>query len=59
MTDKKTDIGAEAEMIARLRAMTEEIHKLRRDFQASIRAKKAGRERPNASDKSKAQKKRS
>jgi hypothetical protein len=58
MTHKKTDIGAEAEMIARLRAMTEEIHKLRRDFQASIRAQKAGRERPTASDKSKAQKKR-
>ena len=58
MTDKKTDIGAEAEMIARLRAMTEEIHKLRRDFQASIRAQKARQERPTASDNPKAQKKR-
>jgi hypothetical protein len=58
MTDKKTELGAEAQMIARLRAMTEEIRKLRRDFQASIRAQKAGRERPIASDKSKSQKKR-
>ena len=58
MTDKKADVGTQAEMIARLRAMTEEIHKLRRDFQASIRAQKAGREQPTASDKSKAHKKR-
>ena len=58
MTDKKTEIGAEAEMIARLRVMTEEIRKLRRDFQASIRGQKSGRERPTASDKLKAQKKR-
>lgn len=58
MTDKKTELGAEAQMIARLRAMTEEIRKLRRDFQASIRGQKSGRERPTASDKSKAHKKR-
>jgi hypothetical protein len=58
MTDKKADIGTEAEMIARLRAMSEEIRKLRRDFQASIRGPRARRERPTASDKSKAQRKR-
>ena len=58
MTDKKPDIGTEAEMIARLRAVTEEIRKLRRDFQASVRGHRARRERPTASDKSKAHKKR-
>ena len=58
MTDKKTELGAEAQMIARLRAISEEIRKLRRDFQASMRGQKSGRERPTASDKLKAHKKR-
>ena len=58
MPDKKPDIGTEAEMVARLRAMTEEIRKLRRDFQASVRDQKAGQERPAAFDKSTARKKR-
>jgi len=58
MTDKKADVGTQAEMIARLRAMSEEIRQLRRDFQASIRGPKAGRERPIAFDKSKGHRKR-
>jgi hypothetical protein len=42
--NKTPDIGPQAEMLARLRAIAEETHKLRRELQESIRpaAKPAG-----------------
>ena len=41
MSDDKSDPGAEAAMVARLRVLTQEIEKVRREFQATLRMKKA------------------
>ena len=41
MSDQKPDLGPRAEMLARLRAVTEEVRKLRREFQASVRTRKS------------------
>jgi len=56
--NKKPGIGPEAEMLARLRVMTEEIRKLQRDFQETLRAERPRRERGTAPDQSKSRKKR-
>ena len=54
--NKKPGIGPEAEMLARLRVMTEEIRKLQRDFRETLRAERP--RRGTAPDKSKSRKKR-
>jgi hypothetical protein len=46
--DKKPDSGPEAEIIARLRAMTEEMRRLRRDFDSQRKPHRMGAS--NASD---------
>lgn len=56
--DRKPDLGTEAEMRARLRAMTDAINKLRKDFQESLRDQKPGLDRATAADKPKPRKKR-
>jgi hypothetical protein len=56
--DKKPDVGTEAEMRARLRAMTDAINQLRKDFQESLRAHKPLLDRATAADKPKPRKKR-
>ena len=58
MADRKPELGTEAEMRARLRAMTEAINKLRQDFQESLRHQKPLRDQATASDKPKRRKKR-
>jgi hypothetical protein len=56
--DKKPALGTEAEMRARLRAMTDAINKLRKDFQDSLHDQKPRPDRTTASDKPKRGKKR-
>jgi hypothetical protein len=58
VANRKPDLGTEAEMLARLRAMTDAINKLRQDFQTSVRDQKPRRERAMAPDKPKRKKKR-
>jgi hypothetical protein len=58
VAEKKPAAGTEAEMLARVCAMTHAIHKLRQDFLASVRDRKPRRDRPAPQDKSKARKKR-
>ena len=58
MGDKKPDVGTEAEMRARLRAMTDAINKLRKEFQESLRGHKPILDRATAADKPKPRKKR-
>jgi hypothetical protein len=57
MTEKKPRAGTEAEMLARLSAMTDAIHKLRQEFLTSVRAQKPKRDRTTASDKPRDRKK--
>jgi hypothetical protein len=58
MDDRKPERGTEAAIMARLRAMSEEIRNLRREFQATAGARRPPPERVIGADKSKARKKR-
>ena len=57
VADKRLAPGTEAEMLARVRAMTDAIHKLREDFLTSVREKKPRRHRAAASERPRARKK--
>jgi hypothetical protein len=58
VAERKPDLGTEAEIRARLRAMTDAINKLRQDFQESLRPQKPLLDQATASDKPKRRKKR-
>ena len=58
MSEKKPAAGTEAEMLARVRAMTDAIHKLRQDFLTTVRNQRPRRDRADASERPKAGKKR-
>ena len=56
--DRKLEPGTEAEMRARVRAMTDAINKLRKDFQESLKDQKPGLDPSTAPDKPKRKEKR-
>ena len=58
VAEKRPAAGTEAEMLARVRAMTDAIHKLRQDFLASVRNQRPRRNLATASARPKARKKR-
>ena len=57
MSEKKPVAGTEAEMLARVRAMTDAIHKLRQDFLTTVRNQSPRRDRADASERPKAARK--
>ena len=58
VAEKKPAAGTEAEMLARVRAMTDAIHQLRQEFLATVRNQRPRRDRADASERPKARKKR-
>jgi hypothetical protein len=58
VAERKAPPSAEAEMLTRLRKLTEDVHRLRREFQAAIRPPKNHLGTASASDKSTLRKKR-
>jgi hypothetical protein len=58
VSDRRPPVGPEAEMLARLRKLTEDVHRLRREFQAAIRPPKAHARTAEASDKPQPRRKR-
>jgi hypothetical protein len=58
VAEKKAAAGTEADMLARVCAMTHAIHKLRQDFLTSVRDPKPRRDRTAPRTKARALKKR-